>query len=431
MKEWLGRLTKRPTLVLALVAILSGVVGAGIAAWIGQRPDTDPIPGERKVLYYKNPMGTGHVSDKPLKDEMGMDYVPVYADEVQQGDSGPSDTVAISPAIVQSIGVRTAPVTRGAVVNEISANGVVALDEAHTLIVTNKIGGYIERLHVKTVGQTLKQGDPLFDIYSPDLVALMGEYFAAYRYHESLPETANTTTQRNAADLLMTVTKRLQSLDVDRTEIEKVRSERAVPRVVRFYARQNGTVLKKNVTEGASVAAGTELFQLADLSTLWVLADVYAQDYAMLHVGNRARVSVQGLPGKVFDGRVDFIYPTQDAQTRTAKLRIVLSNPQRLLRPDMQATVTIQSGAGPSQLLVPKSAVLRTGKQDLVILALGEGRFRPQVIKLGSESGEHYAVLSGLKEGEVVVTSAQFLIDSESRLQEAFQKLTSESVEKK
>lgn len=431
MKRYIDRLKAKPAALRGVVIALAVAIVIAIGLyWGNDTRETASAPAERKILYYKNPMGTGHVSDKPMKDEMGMDYIPAH-DEHEGAVDQDTSVVHISPAVVQNIGVRTAPVAKGAVAGEIEANGVLALNETATATITTKIDGFIEKLHVTAVGQTVKFEDPLFDIYSPDLDARLQEYLAALRYQNSLPAHASQSVHRNATDLVVTANMRLESLGIRKAQLKKMASDENVPRLVTIHSSQSGTVLKKNVQEGGSVAAGTELFQLADLSTLWVLADVYAQDYATLRVGNRARVSVQGLPGKFFEGRVGFIYPTQDAQTRTAKVRIVLNNPQRLLRPDMQATVTIQSDVRAPQLLVPKSAVLRTGKQDLVVLALGEGRFRPQVIKLGPESGEHYAVLSGLKEGEVVVTSAQFLIDSESRLQEAFQKLTSESAEKK
>lgn len=424
MNRLIGRLKTIPTAFWVVAAVLTAAVGG--VYWASDAFETSGASTERKVLYYKNPMGTGHVSDKPMKDEMGMDYVAVYADERDSGGQDDASVVQIGPAVVQSTGVRTALVAKGPVAGEIEANGVLAVNESATTTVTMKFDGYIEKLHVTAVGQTVRMDDPLFDVYSPDLDARLQEYLAALRYQDSVPAHASQTVHRNATDLVVMAHMRLESLGIRKAQLKKMASESGVPRVVTFHSSQSGTVLKKNALEGGSFTAGTELFVLSNLSTLWVLADVYTQDYAALRVGNRARVNVQGFPEKTFEGRVDFIYPTVDAQTRTAKVRIVLNNPQRLLRPDMQATVTIQGSERPPQLLVPKSAVLRTGKQDLVILALGAGRFRPQAIKLGPESGEHYAVLSGLQEGEAVVTSAQFLIDSESRLQEALYKLTSE-----
>lgn len=423
MKRVIARLKSNSGLLLSLAIVLGSVAIAAALYWSNTEREIPSTTAENKVLYYKNPMGTGHVSDKPMKDEMGMDYIPVYADERQAIVSEDASVVRIDPAIVQNIGVRTAQVTKGRVTGGIEANGVLALNETAMTTITTKFDGFIEKLHVTAVGQTVKENDPLFDIYSPDLDARLQEYLAALRYQDSLPADASQTLHRNATDLVVMAHMRLESIGIRKAQLQKMASERGVPRVVTFYSSQSGTVLKKNVHEGSSVVAGEELFQLADLSTLWVLADVYAQDYAMLRVGNRARVKVQGLPGKVFDGRVDFIYPTLDAQTRTAKVRIVLKNPQRILRPDMPVTVAIESGARALQLLVPKSAVLRTGKQDLVIIAQGEGRFHPKSVTLGSEAGEYYVVLMGVKEGDTVVTSAQFLIDSESRIQEAVQKM--------
>lgn len=425
MKPFVARLKSRPAALSGLIIAL-GALAAIALYWANDARET-AASAERKVLYYKNPMGTGHVSDKPLKDEMGMDYIPVYDEQAGAVEQGAS-VVRISPAVVQNIGVRTAPVTKGAVAGEIEANGVLALNETATATITTKFDGFIEKLHVTAVGQTVKMDDPLFDVYSPDLDARLQEYLAALRYQDSVPAHAPQAVHRNATDLVVMAHMRLESIGIRKAQLKKMASESGVPRVVTFYSSHSGTVLKKNVQEGGSIVAGAELFQLADLSKLWVLADVYAQDYAALRVGNRARVRVQGLPDKTFTGRVDFIYPAVDAQTRTAKIRIVLDNARGLLRPDMYAVVTIEGGAARPQLLVPKSAVLRTGKQDLVIVAEGENRFRPQPVRLGGGTREHYAVLDGVNEGDIVVTSAQFLFDSESRIQEAVQKLKSDTV---
>lgn len=422
MKRLWSRLKEKPSIFWsALVVVLLGVG----ALWYVSQVAHDTAPAERKVLYYKNPMGSGHVSDKPMKDEMGMDYIPVYADELTRPTGVDPGLVALDPALVQTIGVRTAKVGKGKIGGEITASGVVALNETASTTVTSKVAGYIEKLHVTAVGQHVTSESPLFDLYSPDLDALLQEYLSALRYQDSLPGDAAATLTRNATQLVVATQMRLESLGLRKTQLKQMAAQGGVPRLITFYSPQTGTVLKKNVQEGGFVPAGTELFVLADLSQLWVLADVYTQDYAALRVGSRARVDIQGMPEKTFEGRVDFIYPTVDPQTRVAKVRIVLPNPKGLLRPDMFAQVKIQ-GPVQTQLMLPKSAVLRSGARDWVILALGEGRFRPQPIKLGAESGEHYAVLSGLKEDETVVTSAQFLLDSESRLQEAMHKLSSE-----
>ena len=410
--------------VVVVVAVLAGLlVGALAMYWLrGDAPSAGS--NEPKILYYRNPMGSGHTSDKPMKDEMGMDYIPVYEKEQGAGASSQEPgLVTINPTVVQNIGVRTAPVTKGAIKAQIVANGVLALDESRTTTVTAKVDGYVEKLHVTSVGQVVKEGDPLFEMYSPDLVALLEEYLAALRYQESLPATASQTLHRNATDLVVSAHKRIQLIGLIRPQIAKIQSDRGVPRAITFFATHNGVILKKNVLEGGYVSAGTELFTLADLSEVWVLADVYALDFGALRPGQRASVTVQGIPGRTFNGRVDFIYPTMESQSRTVKVRIALPNPQRVLRPDMFASVAIQTGNNAQSLLVPKSAVLRTGKRDLVILALGEGRFRPQQVQLGAETPDHYAVQAGVKEGDIVVTSAQFLIDSESRIGEAVQKL--------
>lgn len=414
--------SKARVAVLVTAAALGGSIVGGAIAYrvLDSQPARESASAEPKVLYYRNPMGTGHISDKPMKDEMGMDYVPVYADD---GAVAPADGIRIDPGMAQNIGVRTAKVTKGNIAGEIAANGVLALNEAGVGIVTAKAGGYIEKLYVSAVGQKIKAGDPLFDIYSPDLIAAFEEYLSAVRYQDSLPLGGQQMQHRNATDLVVGAHKRLELLGVNKNQLRQVQAENAVPRLITLHATQDGVVLKKNAVEGAYITPGTELFTIADLSRLWVLADVYAADFAAIRPGQRAHVQVQGLPGKSFSGKVDFIYPTLAAETRTAKVRIVLENAQGLLRPDMYASVIIQGGAQKAQLLVPKSAVLRTGKQDVVMVANGESRFRPQAVRLGAEGREHYAVLSGVKEGDEVVTSAQFLLDSESRVQEAVDKM--------
>lgn len=416
---------KKTIIVVAMALVVGLVLGIAGMRWWQKNSATD-AGSERKVLYYKNPMGSGHVSATPMKDEMGMDYIPVYEGE-GASQAEPAGTVSISPTVVQNIGVRTAPVTQGKVATEVVANGVIALDETRTTTVTTKVDGYVEKLYVTAVGKTVNKGDPLFDLYSPDLAALLEEFLAALRYQESIPATASPAVHRNATELVVAAHSRLQLLGLAREQIAQIQAQRSAPRAITFYANSGGVVLKKNVLQGGYVAAATELFTLADLSAVWVLAEVYAQDFAALRVGQRAKVTVQGIPGRTYEGRIDFIYPTMDTQTRTVKVRVALPNPQGILRPDMYVSVAITSGASENKILVPKSAVLRTGKQDLVIVALGEGRFRPQQVRLGGEGGENYIVASGLKLGDTVVTSAQFLLDSESKINEAVQKLSEQA----
>lgn len=420
-----AHMTRNTVIVVAALAGL--VVGASLTYQLVDGKPTETASTERKVLYYRNPMGTGHMSDRPMKDEMGMDYIAVYADA--PGAVAEAGVIRIDPAMAQNIGVRTAPVTKGNVANEITANGVLALNEANVGIVTARLNGYVEKLHVAAVGQKIRENQPLFDLHSPDLIGALEEYLSALRYQESLPPGGHQTLHRNATDMVVAAHKRLELLGLNRSQIRQVQAQGGVPRVMALHAVQSGIVLKKNVTEGGYITPGMELFTIADLSELWVLADVYAADFAAIRPGQTAIVQVQGLPGKTFRGKVDFIYPTLAAETRTAKVRIVLSNADGLLRPDMYASVTLQGAAQKAQLLVPKSAVLRTGKQDLVIIAAGESRFRPQPVRLGGETREHYAVLDGVKEGDSVVTSAQFLLDSESRIQEAVNKMRQDDVQ--
>lgn len=416
-----GVALKVPKRGLVGAALLAGAVAGSVLTYQLLEHKTVSASTEREVLYYRNPMGTGHISDKPMKDEMGMDYIPVFADEAATNTAVDASAghIVIDPRVVQNIGVRTAVVRKTSISGEILANGVIAPNDATVATVTSRVAGYVEKLYVTAVGQKVTAHQPLFDLYSPELSAAFEEYLAALRYQTTLPLAAPQTLHRNATDLVVASHMRLQRLGVQKNQIKQVNAEGKVPRAMPLYATQSGTVLQKKVTEGAYITPGEELFTIADLSSVWLLADIYAPDFTRLRAGQAATVEVQGIPGKTFNGTVDLVYPTLDERSRTAKVRVTLSNASGLLRPDMYARAAIKMGRAPSQLTVPKSAVLRTGRQDLVIAALGEGRFQPLPVRLGTETRTHYVVESGLKEGESVVVSAQFLLDSESKLQEA------------
>lgn len=416
---------------LVAAAVVAAAFAGAAVTWFVLAPQASRTPAEksapaaRKILYYRNPMGGSDISYTPKKDSMGMDYVPVYADEGGVSEPG---VVRIDPVIIQDMGVRTAVVRRGDVGGEVQANGAVVPDEGRVTTVTLKTDGYIERLNARKTGQLIRRGELLFTLYSPDLTALFREYLGALRYVHSLKPSDSA--YRDARALADATRERLRLLGVDAREIARAGATQQAPRAIAFYAPYTGVVLKKNLLEGAYVQAGAELLTLADLSRVWVLADVYAQDLHAVHVGDPARITLQGLPGRVFRGRVDFLYPTLSDTARAVKARIVLPNPNGALRPDMYAAVTIDNPTRTSHLLVPASAVLRDAGGASVVLALGGGRFKPQRIQLGAPVGQDYVVRSGLDEGQRVVTSAQFLIDSAANLSEALQKMTPPAPEK-
>ena len=406
---------------VALVFALGILLGRGL-------PTRDvPSAGtaktsERTIVYYKNPMGSGHVSATPMQDEMGMPYIPVYADEAKAGGEG--DVVIVDPRTVQSIGVRTAQLTLGTLATELNLAGILAIDETQQTTIINKIPGYLEKLYVSAPGQTVSAGAPLYQIYSQELISLIEELHAAQRYQASLPPTAHPSMHDNAVELIAASRKRLESTGLQRIEIAQLARTSVIPRTITINAPSGGVILEANVVQGAFVPASTELFKLADLSSLWVLGDVYEQDLPNIRVGQAASVTLPAFPGRTFNSRVDFIYPRLDDQRKTVKIRLRLSNAGRILRPGMTVKIALAGTGDKKQLLVPKQAVLRTGNQDIVILALGEGRFQPRKVTLGGVDANHYAVISGLQASDTVVTSAQFLLDSESNIQAVVQQLT-------
>ncbi len=414
--------------------LTGGTIGLLLATGIGiglliaeQRPAPTPQPSavpERKILYYKNPMGSGHVSTTPMQDEMGMDYIPVYSEPTAAKVLTPADVVTISPRTAQNIGLRIAPVSIGSLKSEVALNGALAIDETRVTAVTNKVEGYIEKLYINAVGQTVHSGAPIYDIYSPSLMAMIEELHAAVRYQQSIPPTAPQMVQSNAAELIAAAHNRLQSMGLQRPQVVQLQALREVPRVMTIHASAQGIVLKKNITEGTFAPASTELFTLGDLSSLWIIAPVYEQELGKIHLGQSATVTLTAFPGRVFHAKVDFIYPTLDEQNRTAKVRFKIANTERVLRPGMVAKLALATGTQQIQLLIPREAVLRSGNRDLVILSLGEGRFKPQPISVAGTDSEHYAISHGLKSGDTVVTSAQFLLDSESNLQTVVNQLT-------
>jgi len=389
-------------------------------------PATAPAPppapgGERKILYYRNPMGLPDTSPVPKKDTMGMDYIPVYADE---GGTTVPGTVAISPERIQMLGVRTEAVTRRSMAHTVRAVGTVAADERRIGVVNPKFEGWIEKLLVNTTGQTVRRGDPLLEVYSPDLVLAQREYLVARSASAEMAH-ADPVARDNARAIADAALARLKNWDISADQLARLQRTGSPTRTLILRAPIAGVVMEKQALEGLHFAAGDMLYRIADLSTVWLLAEVYEQDLAQIRPGDAASITVQAYPGRVFEGRVAFVYPTVNAQTRTAKVRIEVSNPDLLLKTDMYATVEIAAPAGSTPTLaVPDSAVLDTGTRQTVLIDRGEGRYEPRAVKLGARAGGYAAVLDGVREGEKVVTGANFLIDAESNLRAALQAFT-------
>ncbi|APR03643.1 efflux RND transporter periplasmic adaptor subunit [Thauera chlorobenzoica] len=379
-----------------------------IGASQAQADRAAPAEGERKILYYRNPMGLPDTSPVPKKDSMGMDYIPVYADD-KPDDSG---AVAVSPVRIQTLGVKTAEVELRAVDAAVRASGRIEIDERTQVVVAPRFEGWIERLHVNAVGDPVNKGQPLFTAYSPELQSTGEELRIAERLarQSAAHDPVASESARRLAEATRT---RLRNLEV---------AGQAGARQV-FHAPVSGVVLDKMAIEGGRFMPGEALFRIADLSKVWIIADVYEQDLARVQVGQGAQITLDAWPGRSFAARVDYLYPTLDPATRSTRVRLELDNAQGLLRPGMFAQVSLAAGDASPRTVVPSSAIIDDGERRVVLIALGEGRFKPQPVKLGERGREVVEVLEGVATGDRVVVSANFLIDSESQLKAALSNL--------
>ena len=375
----------------------------------------EPPKGGR-ILYYRNPMGLPDTSPVPKKDSMGMDYIPVYEDQAA-GDSG---TVQVAPERVQMLGVRTDVVGRRDLMRPINAMGTVQFDERRTSVVSPKYEGWIEQLLVNSTGQAVHRDQPLMRVYSPDLLLAQQEY-AAIR--SSLEAAGAAWSGEDASKRLLDGTlQRLRYLDFPEEDLEALRQGSTPRRTVTLLAPNSGTVVEKRAVQGMRFMPGERLYTIVDLSQVWLIAEVFEQDLADVAVGQKVAIDVNAYPGRPFTGRVAFIYPRVGGETRTARVRIEIANPGELLKEQMYASVHIAAPVGqPGVIAVPDSAVLDSGKRQAVLVERGPGRFEPRPVHLGARAGGFVEVLVGVREGERVVTSANFLIDAESNLRTALQ----------
>ena len=408
-----------PTLIFVAVALAVG----GFAGYQFAQPRADAttqtaaVDGQKpakKLLYYRNPMGLPDTSPTPKKDQMGMDYIPVYEGEDDAGDSG----LKISAEKIQKMGVKAEPAKLQVLDRNVRASGRVDIDESRTYTVTAKFEGYIERLHVNTTGQPVGRGQPLFEVYSPELVSAQREYAIAAQGVGKLNE-AGGEAQSAMKQLADSSLQRLKNWDISDEQIKSLAQSGNAKRTLTFRAPVAGIVTEKKAVQGMRFMPGEMLYQIADLSSVWVLADVFEQDIAAVNLGQKAKIRINAYPGEVFEGRIAYVYPTLKAETRTVQVRIELANPKGRLKPAMFAEVDIPVAGASSVVTVPNSAVIDSGSKQVVIVQLAEGRFEPRVVKLGARGSEFVQVLDGVKDGEMVVSSANFLIDAESNLKVA------------
>ena len=401
---------------IAFVAALAGTAArAGTVLWLnGAQPSTASTasssseapaptgPCGGKVKYYRNPMGAPDTSPVPKKDSMQMDYIPVCEEE---GSSEDSNVVKVSLDRVQRLGVRSEVVEERTLARTVRAFATVQYDERRQTVIAPRFGGWIEKLHVSATGDAVTPGQKLFEVYSPELNVLQQEFMLS------------RGTQGSADN-------RLRNLDYPESDLEKLRRGERPPRTIAVPAPAAGTVIEKMAVEGMRYQPGETLFRIVDTSVMWVLAEVYEQDLAFVKVGDMARVIVNAWPNRPFAGRVTFIYPGVGKDSRTARLRIEVANRDGLLRADMAATAEIEAPIPGRWVAVPDTAVIDSGKRQIVLVERGEGRYEPRPVKLGARVPNYAQVLEGLAPDERVVTSATFLIDAESNLRAALAAFT-------
>jgi len=381
----------------------------------------DPKTG-KKIKYWAAPMDPKYIRNEPGKSPMGMDLVPVYAEDGE--DKEPASTIRIDPVTIQNMGVRLGRVKRKPLSKYIRAFGNITYDERRIYTVNTKFNGWIEQLYVNFIGETVKKGQPLFEIYSPELVTAQEEYLLALQQNRDLKDSSYARIRDGAQRLLKASHTRLRYWDLSEKQIKKIENTGNVKKTLTIYSPARGVVIKKNAFQGHYVKAGQHQYEIADLSKVWVDVDIYEYEFPWVRKGMPAKMELSYIPGKVFNGNVLFVYPFLTAKTRTARLRLEFPNADYQLMPDMYANVTLESAIVGDSLVIPQEAVIDSGVRKIVFVALGKGKFQPREVKLGVEGNDNeFQVLEGLQENEEIVISAQFMLDSESRLREAIQKM--------
>ncbi len=403
----------RNTLVVAAL-LIAGVAGFFAGRFLLPGSDSDGATGgtgEREVLYWVAPMDANFRRDEPGISPMGMDLIPVYAGDV---DAEPG-TVKIDPRVANNLGVRTAVVEKGVLSRRIETVGYIGYDEDTLIHVHTRVEGWIEKLATKATGDRVKKGQLLFELYSPALVNAQEEYLAALR-------SSNATLKRASRE-------RLSALGISGDGIARLEKERTARQRISIHAEADGVIAHLGVAEGIFVTPATEVMSVAKLDRVWVIAEVFERQATWVEPGQKAIVSLDYLPGVTLQGTVDYIYPELDPVTRTLKVRLRFDNAAESLRPNMFADVLIYGKSTGEIVHVPREAVIRGGSTNRVVLDLGDGRYRSLEVRLGIESGDRVAIRSGLMAGEKVVTSAQFLIDSESNIESALNRLSNGEAE--
>jgi len=381
----------------------------------------DPKTG-KKIKYWVSPMDPTYIRDEPGKSPMGMDLVPVYEEEGEAKEA--TSTIRIDPVTMQNMGVRLGNVQRKTLIKYIRTVGNITFDETKIFTVNTKFNGWIEKLYVNFVGENVKKGQPLFGLYSPEIVTAQEEYLLALNQYSRLSNSSYPRVREGARRLLEASHTRLRYWDLTDKQIERIGKSGKVQKILTIYSPASGVVTKKDAFKGHYVKEGEHQYSIVDLSTVWVDVDVYEYELPWVRKGMAADMELAYIPGKRFKGRVLFIYPYLEPKTRTAKLRLSFPNPGHQLKPGMYANIYLKSVIAKNSLVIPQEAVIDSGVRKIVFVSIGKGKFQPRQVNIGLEGNENeFQVLEGLNEGEEIVLSAQFMLDSESRLREAIQKM--------
>jgi len=397
---------------LALPAVTFLIIGLIIGHFSQSLFENDELTGvssdsgEKQPLYWVAPMDPAYRRDKPGKSPMGMDLVPFYGADTSGDNEG---VVKISPIVENNLGVRTANVGKGQLDLKINTVGYVTFDEDKLSHVHTRVDGWIEQMAVKAVGNEVSKGQKLFDVYSPTLVNAQEEYVSAIKSGNRVLVSASK--------------ERLISLGVTANQIKKLNKSRQVQQTIAFYAKHDGFISKLNVREGMFVKPATEIMSIGQLDTVWVIAEVFERQSGWVKKGQKVKMTLEAFPRKTWNGKVDYIYPILDNKTRTLRVRVRFENAEHYLKPNMFATLSIISDYKKDTLFIKRESIIRNGQMQRIVKALGNGRYKSVVIQTGIESGEFIEVLNGIEENDLIVTSAQFLIDSESSLTASFDRM--------
>jgi RND family efflux transporter MFP subunit len=423
------------TLTIFAATVLLAAVGAG-SYWLGTRAPAKAHPGvaataagtapaaqtptpQRKLLYYRNPMGLADTSPTPKKDPMGMDYTPVYeGEDDDHGAPASANQIRIGTEKVQKLGVRTEAAAKRLLGKTVRASGRIEPDERRIAAISPRFEGFVEQLHVNVTGQPVAKGQPLFEVYSPELVSAQREYLIAMQGIAAMKD-AGVEAQNSMQQLAQSSLARLRNWEFSAEQVNALVQTGQANRTITFRSPVTGVVTEKKALQGMRFMPGEMLYQVTDLSSVWVIADVFEQDIGLVRLGAKANVKIGAYPNQAFEGRITYVYPTLKAETRTVPVRVELANPRHLLKPAMFAQVELQVGAKAAVLAVPDSAVIDSGTRRIVLVQVAEGRFEPREVELGARAENYIEIIKGVRDGEQVVVAANFLIDAESNLKAA------------